>query len=129
MRGKEFRARDKKVQKLTRDGLVERNQATGEESRISQRTADISFRPERTQEQALKRPEASRARNKQKRKQQAKNISAKIRAEMSLTEVASDLITQMQTGLAESENTEFIISSENLSDNAEFDSPPVMRDA
>ncbi len=103
MRGKEFRARDKKVQKLTRDGLVERNQATGEESRISQRTADISFGPERTQEQALKRPEASRARNKQKRKQQAKNISAKIRAEMSLTEAASDLTTQMQTGLAESE--------------------------
>ena len=47
MRGREFRARDKKVQKLGRDGLVEQNKATGEERRVSQRTADISFGPER----------------------------------------------------------------------------------
>lgn len=39
MRGREFRARDKKVQKLGRDGLVEQNKATGEERRVSQRTA------------------------------------------------------------------------------------------
>ena len=45
MRGREFRARDKKVQKLGRDGLVEQNKATGEEHRVSQRTADISFGP------------------------------------------------------------------------------------
>ena len=31
MRGEQFRARDKKVQKLTRDGLVEQNKATGED--------------------------------------------------------------------------------------------------
>ena len=41
MRGREFRARDKKVQKLGRDGLVEQNKATGEERRVSQRTADL----------------------------------------------------------------------------------------
>ena len=51
MRGREFRARDKKVQKLGRDGLVEQNKATGEERRVSQRTADISFGPERKPDQ------------------------------------------------------------------------------
>ena len=38
-----FRARSKKVQKLGRDGLVEQDRATGEEQRVSQRTADVSF--------------------------------------------------------------------------------------
>ena len=52
MSGKRFQARAKTVQKLGRDGLVERNMATGEEKRVSQRTADISFGPERTVEQA-----------------------------------------------------------------------------
>lgn len=47
MRGEEFRAREKKVQKLTRDGLVEQNKTTGEERRVSQRTADIAFGPVR----------------------------------------------------------------------------------
>lgn len=53
MRGQEFRARDKKVQKLGRDGLVEQNKATGEERRVSQRTADMSFGPERKPDQQL----------------------------------------------------------------------------
>ena len=53
MRGQEFRARDKKVQKLGRDGLVEQNKATGEERRVSQRTADMSFGPERKPDQKL----------------------------------------------------------------------------
>ena len=52
MSGKRFRARAKTVQKLGRDGLVEQNMATGEEKRVSQRTADISFGPARPQEQA-----------------------------------------------------------------------------
>ncbi|MDE2444016.1 MAG: hypothetical protein O0X49_06485, partial [Methanocorpusculum sp.] len=60
MRGEQFRARDKKVQKLTRDGLVEQNKATGEEHLVSQRTADISFGPDRTKEQAAGRPSAKR---------------------------------------------------------------------
>ena len=51
MSDKRFRARAKKVQKLGRDGLVEQNKATGEEKRISQRTADISFGPDRTKDQ------------------------------------------------------------------------------
>lgn len=52
MSGKRFQARANTVQKLGRDGLLEQNMATGEEKRISQRTADISFGPARTQEQA-----------------------------------------------------------------------------
>ena len=52
MSGQRFRARAKMVQKLGRDGLVEQNKATGEEKRISSKTADISFGPDRTQEQA-----------------------------------------------------------------------------
>lgn len=60
MRGEQFRARDKKVQKLTRDGLVEQNKSTGEEHLVSQRTADISFGPDRTKEQAAGRPAAKR---------------------------------------------------------------------
>ena len=51
MSREEYRARSKKVQKLGRDGLVERDKATGEERRISQRAADVSFAPERTKEQ------------------------------------------------------------------------------
>lgn len=52
MSGQRFQARAKKVQKLGRDGLVEQNKATGEEKRISSKAADISFGPDRTQEQA-----------------------------------------------------------------------------
>lgn len=52
MSGKRFQSRAKTVQKLGRDGLVEQNMATGEEKRVSQRTADISFGPARPQEQA-----------------------------------------------------------------------------
>ena len=52
MSGKRFQARAKTVQKLGRDGLVEQNMATGEEKRVSQRTADISFGPNRSTEQA-----------------------------------------------------------------------------
>ena len=61
MRGREFRARDKKVQKLGRDGLVEQNKATGEERRVSQRTADISFGPERKPDQQLGRQTSKRS--------------------------------------------------------------------
>ena len=52
MSREEYRARSKKVQKMGRDGLVERDKATGEERRVSQRAADVSFSPNRTEEQA-----------------------------------------------------------------------------
>ncbi|MCI8321431.1 MAG: peptidase M24, partial [Dorea sp.] len=52
MRGQEFRARDKKVRKMTRDGLTEKNLAAGTEERISGRLADVSFGREKTEDTA-----------------------------------------------------------------------------
>ncbi|MBP5719160.1 MAG: hypothetical protein J6X53_09350 [Abditibacteriota bacterium] len=46
-----YRGRSKKVQKLGRDGLVEQDRATGQERRVSQRAADVSFGPERREPQ------------------------------------------------------------------------------
>lgn len=43
MREQEFKARDKKVQKMSRDGLTEKNLTQGTEQRISGRLADVSF--------------------------------------------------------------------------------------
>ena len=51
-----YRAKSKRVQKLGRDGLVEQDKATGEERRVSQRTADVSFGPDRAPDQGLARP-------------------------------------------------------------------------
>ena len=51
MSGKRFQSRAKTLQKLGRDGLIEQNMATGEEKRVSQRAADVSFGPVRPQEQ------------------------------------------------------------------------------
>lgn len=44
MREQEVRARDKKVQKMTRDGLVEENRTRKTAERISSREADTAFR-------------------------------------------------------------------------------------
>lgn len=43
MREQEFHARDKKVRKMTRDGLVEENRTRGTTERISKREADAAF--------------------------------------------------------------------------------------
>lgn len=43
MREQEFRTRDKKVRKMTRDGLVEENRTRGTTERISKREADAAF--------------------------------------------------------------------------------------
>ena len=43
MREQGYRARDKVVQKMARDGLTEKNLADGTEQRASQRQADFSF--------------------------------------------------------------------------------------
>ena len=42
MRGQEFKVRDKKVQKMTRDGLTEKNLTQGTQQRISTRLEEIS---------------------------------------------------------------------------------------
>ena len=44
MREQEYRARDKKVNRMTRDGLVQDNLATGDREKISKREADADFR-------------------------------------------------------------------------------------
>ena len=47
MREQEFKARDKMVQKMTRDGLREKNLTKGTEQGISQRDGDFSFQVQR----------------------------------------------------------------------------------
>ena len=44
MSRQKFKARDRITQKMTRDGLVERNESTGEDNRISKRDADFDLR-------------------------------------------------------------------------------------
>ena len=41
MRGQEYKARDKTVRKMSRDGLLEENLHTRDSSRISQRELDV----------------------------------------------------------------------------------------
>ena len=65
-----FQAREKKVQKIGRDGLVEHNRATGEEKRVSQRTADAAFdRARPTEREDIRRPAVRGADTGKKRKQ------------------------------------------------------------
>ena len=49
-----FKARDKKTHKMTRDGLVERNAATGDERGISQRGQDFRLRERLADDTAVK---------------------------------------------------------------------------
>ena len=72
MREQEFKARDKKVQKMTRDGLTEKNLTQGTEQRISQRLADVSFDRARPEEQAVGHRAQSRTQKKQQEKQKPK---------------------------------------------------------
>lgn len=70
MRDSEFRSRDKKVHKMTRDGLVEQNQTTGTEQRISGRLADVSFDKARPVQEAAGRT-GGRGQTQTHKKQQA----------------------------------------------------------
>ena len=71
MREQEFRSRDKKVHKMSRDGLVEQNRTTGEEQRVSQRLEDVSFEKDRPQEQAAGHRAAKRVARQQQYLQEA----------------------------------------------------------
>lgn len=71
MREQEFKARDKKVQKMTRDGLTEKNLTQGTEQRISSRLADVSFDRTEPEDTAAGRRAASRTQRKQQQKQGA----------------------------------------------------------
>ena len=58
-RDERFSAREKKTHKMPRDGLVERNETTGEESRISQRGQDFKLRERLDHGDIRDRPPAS----------------------------------------------------------------------
>ena len=75
-----YQARSKKVQKLGRDGLVEQDRATGEDQRVSQRTADVSFGPERPARQDTESGGARPHQRRQIRKAQSNAESAPERA-------------------------------------------------
>lgn len=65
-----FQAREKTVQKMGRDGLVEENRATGETRRVSGRTADTAFDRTRPVEQEdIRRPAVRSTDSGKKRKQ------------------------------------------------------------
>lgn len=65
MRDQEYKSRDKKVHKMTRDGLTEKNLTQGTEQRISQRLSDVSFDHVRSQEQIAGHRAAARGHPKQ----------------------------------------------------------------
>lgn len=68
-RDQEFRAKEKKLHKMTRDGLVERGAATGEETRISQREREFDLRQARDAPEDLqpgRGPEPARAERRQR---------------------------------------------------------------
>ena len=59
MSRKKLKARDKQTRKMTKDGLIERNVTTGEDTLISSREADIDLRGYRQQDAPLDAPEAT----------------------------------------------------------------------
>ena len=74
----EFKAKAKRTQKMTRDGVVETNQATGEQTRKSQReTEDFSGdTAENVTEKALNRAATERQRHKAKKRRKKANKAA-----------------------------------------------------
>ena len=116
MRGQEFRARDKKVQKLGRDGLVEQNKATGEERRVSQRTADMSFGPERKPDQQLGRQTSKKSKKRS------------IRTELQSLKPDLDKNVPYAEGVEPPERLEEPLESHAEERAAETDAAPVIRD-
>ncbi len=66
-----FKARDKKTHRMTRDGLIERNAATGEERRISQRGQEFKLRDRLSDDMAARGhpPDLAHGRHSQRRPQ------------------------------------------------------------
>ena len=116
MRGQEFRARDKKVQKLSRDGLVEQNKATGEERRVSQRTADIAFGPERKPDQQLGRQAAKKSKKRS------------VRSELQSLRQEADKPAPHAEGMEPPEGVEEPLGGHAEASPAEPEAKPVIRD-
>lgn len=89
----EFKAKAKTTQKMTRDGVVETNQATGEQTRKSQReTEDFSGNAaENVTGQALNRAAAERQRHKAKKRRRKAKKDAKQAAKAAAQPQASRL--------------------------------------
>ncbi len=51
MARQKLKAKDKKTQKITRNGLVENNQETGKQNNISNKTSDFSFDKKQNKQQ------------------------------------------------------------------------------
>ena len=89
----EFKAKAKTTQKMTRDGVVETNQATGEQTRKSQRETD-DFSGDATEnmtEKALNRAATERQRHKAKKRRRKEKKDAKQAAKAAAQPQASRL--------------------------------------
>ena len=89
----EFKAKAKTTQKMTRDGVVETNQATGEQTRKSQRETD-DFSGDATEnmtEKALNRAATERQRHKAKKRRRKAKKDAKQAAKAAAQPQASRL--------------------------------------
>ena len=89
----EFKAKAKRTQKMTRDGVVETNQATGEQTRKSQRETD-DFSGDATEnmtEKALNRAATERQRHKAKKRRRKAKKDAKQAAKAAAQPQASRL--------------------------------------
>ena len=69
----QFKAKDKITQKMTRDGVVETNKATGEQTRTSSREAETDYTEKSTAEKVI--DKASDSAGKRKAGKQAKKAT------------------------------------------------------
>ena len=75
-RDEEFRAKEKKFHKMTRDGLVERGAASGEETRISGREQDFDLRQARDSPDSLEDLSAKARHTRQQKQKDGDNPQA-----------------------------------------------------
>lgn len=69
----QFKAKDKITQKMTRDGVVETNKATGEQTRTSSREAETDYTEKSTAEKVI--DKSSYSAGKRKAGKQAKKAT------------------------------------------------------
>lgn len=102
MREQEFHARDKKVQKMTRDGLTERNLTQGTQQRISSRVVDISFARDKPEDaQADIRDSQQPGRKHRNSAVLHKNTGIQSGAGNSLTPVQNEAVQPIDTAVPE----------------------------
>lgn len=80
-RDEAFKAREKRTHKMTRDGLIERNEVTGEESRISSREQDFKLRERLTDGTAVRDRPSTAGRSGHARRRPQTPLSQDLRQE------------------------------------------------